>query len=88
MGLESQVKDPAKNVTGLQKYFVTGKVSVALLSEKAAVLPVDRQSSALDIDSLLFDRCRDHNCREHTWIDQKKVIRIWRLSPLGQQAHL
>lgn len=45
-------------MTGLQKYFVKGKGSVAVLSEKAAVLPADRQSSALDIDSLLLDRCQ------------------------------
>lgn len=44
-------------MTGLQKYFVK-EGSVAVLSEKAAVLPGDRESSALGVDTLLLDRCQ------------------------------
>lgn len=46
-------------MTGLQKYFVKGKGSVAALLLKAAVLPGDRGSSALGIDtSFLLGRCQ------------------------------
>lgn len=51
-------------MTGLQKYFVKGKGSVAALLEKAVVLPGDRESSALGIDtSLVLDRCQRSQLR-------------------------
>lgn len=56
--MESQVKYPGNDVTGLQKCFVKEKRSVAALSEKAAVLPGDRESRALGLSTLFLDRCQ------------------------------
>lgn len=68
-------------MTGLQKCFLKKKgLWLHFQKKEQFYLGIEKAELGVSVLYSLTD-VRDQDCREHTWVSQKKVIGVWRVSP-------